>query len=332
MGIDNLEDQKDSSGSSANGEQSGGQAAGGSEPEGGNASRLDAAKAFFRAMYAGDEPEKPAASQNDAPVDNRRVQQLEMQCKDLEQRAADAESAYKRLMADFDNFRRRVERERDEYTNNGIKKAAEAFINGLDDLDRALLYLTPETPAQKIVESFQLVGSRIFACMEQAGIKRMDTKGVEFDPRLHEPVMQVDSADHPDNTIVQELRAGYFLGDKVMRAALVSVASNPSIPAPSVVAAREEAERQKQEAERQREEAEQAKAEAEKQRQEAERVRKEAEARRKELEAEKEIDIEPVPELESSAAAPSVPPPKKAKAQVDADPQGVYDLGDLDDV
>ena len=331
MGIDNLEDQKDDvSGSPAGGAEQGGgqsQGAGGatSEPDG-NPSRLDAAKAFFRAMYAGDEPEdKPA--KEDAPVDNRRVQQLEQQCRELEQRTADAEGAYKRLMADFDNFRRRNEREREESINIGIKKAGEAFINGLDDLDRALLYLTPETPANKIVESFQLVGSRIFACMEQAGIKRMDTKGVEFDPRLHEPVMQVDSADHPDNTIVQELRAGYFLGDKVMRAALVSVASNPNIPAPSVVAAREEAEKQKLEEERQR-------AEAEKARAEAERLKVEAEKRREEAEAKALENITPVPELDSSAAAaaPSAPPPKKAKPVVDADAQGVYDLGDLDDV
>lgn len=330
MGIDNLEDQKDDvSGSTGGEEQASGQpqstGAGGAEPEA-SASRLDAAKAFFRAMYAGDEPENKAAAKEDAPVDNRRVQQLELQCKDLEQRAADAEGAYKRLMADFDNFRRRIEREREESVNIGIKKAAEAFINGLDDLDRALLYLTPETPADKIVESFQLVGSRIFACMEQAGIKRMDTKGVEFDPRLHEPVMQVDSADHPDNTIVQELRAGYFLGEKVMRAALVSVASNPSIPAPSVVAAREEAEKQKLEAEKQKEEAARAKAESE-------RLKQEAAKQRQESEAKALADIPPVPELEAAAgSAPDAPPPKKVKPVVDADAQGVYDLGDLDDV
>ena len=194
-------------------------------------SRMDAAKAFFRAMYAGDEPVPADSEQAAAPgsADTRRVKELEQQARDLEQRTLEAENLYKRMAADFDNFRRRMEREREELSNVGVRKAVEALIPALDDLDRAMLYLSPDTPSEKIIESFQLVASRIMQCLEQAGLKRLKTKGVLFDPHFHEPVQQIETADHPDGTIIHELRAGYALGDRVIRPALVNVSANSSL-------------------------------------------------------------------------------------------------------
>jgi molecular chaperone GrpE len=194
--------------------------------------RMDAAKAFFRAMYAGDEPPpddntKTAAAPSAA--DSRRMKELEQQVKDFEQRATDAENLYKRMAADFDNFRRRVDREREDLSNAGVRKAAEALMPALDDLDRAMMYLSAETPVEKMIESFQLVASRISQCLEQAGLKRLNTKGVVFDPRFHEPVQQIETADFPDGTIMHELRGGYMLGDRVIRPALVNVALNNTL-------------------------------------------------------------------------------------------------------
>jgi molecular chaperone GrpE len=195
-------------------------------------SRMDAAKAFFRQMYAGEDP-----GANEAPssqADSRRVKELEQQIKELEQRTADAENLYKRMAADFDNFRRRMEREREEFANAGVRKAAEAIMPALDDLDRALMYLTPETPADKVIESFKLVASRILQCLEGAGLKRLNTKGEMFDPRFHEPVQQIETTEQPDQSIMHELRGGYILGDRVIRPALVNVALNTSAPIDSV--------------------------------------------------------------------------------------------------
>jgi molecular chaperone GrpE len=193
--------------------------------------RMDAAKAFFRAMYAGDEPAPQAAASGGSAggvEDSRRVKELEQQVKEFEQRATDAENLYKRMAADFDNFRRRMDREKEEFTNAGVRKAAEAIIPALDDLDRAMLYLSAETPAEKIIESFQLVANRINQCLEQAGLKRLSTLGEVFDPRFHEPVQQIETTAQPDGTIIHELRGGYLLGDRVIRPALVNVASNNS--------------------------------------------------------------------------------------------------------
>lgn len=233
MGTDNLDEDRDQAGGSSGSEQ-GQSSASDSEEKG---SRMDAAKAFFRAMYAGEEPPpgpgpsgsaQTATEQAPSEASGRRVQELEAQVRDLEQRSSDAEGLYKRLMADFDNFRRRTEREREELQGVGARKVMETFIPALDDLERAMLYLTPDTPAEKIIESFQLVQSRMFTCLEQAGLKRMVAKGSMFDPRYHEPVQQIETSEHPDGSVVSELRTGYLLGDKVVRPALVNVAANSS--------------------------------------------------------------------------------------------------------
>ena len=202
-------------------------------------SRMDAAKAFFRAMYAGDESATPSSN---GETDSRRVKELEQQVAMLEQKATEFENLYKRLAADFDNFRRRVERDKEEFANAGVRKAAEAIIPALDDLDRAQMYLNEDTPTEKLLESFQLISTRFMQCLEQAGLKRLNTSGgVLFDPRFHEPVQQIESETLPDQTIMHELRGGYMLGERVIRPALVNVALNTKMDMPPVEALQKEA-------------------------------------------------------------------------------------------
>lgn len=201
--------------------------------------RMDAAKAFFRAMYAGDE--SAGSSSSEGGTDSRRVKELEQQVTMLEQKASEFENLYKRLAADFDNFRRRVERDKEEFANAGVRKCAEAIIPALDDLDRAQMYLNKDTPTEKLLESFQLISTRITQCLEQAGLKRLNTSGgVLFDPRYHEPVQQIESETLPDQTIMHELRGGYMLGERVIRPALVNVALNTKMDMPPMEALQKE--------------------------------------------------------------------------------------------
>jgi molecular chaperone GrpE len=234
MGIDELEDAKD-------GEPDKSQP---SEPESSppsdeedKSARVDAAKAFFRAMYAGEEP--PASfgsqSQQQAPADAaatstacRKCEGLEYSLKEAEQKTSEAETLYKRMAADFDNYRRRMEREREESVALGVKKAAEALLPAIDDLGRAMQFLSPDTPSDKVIESFKLVGNRIMQCMEQVGLKKINALGEQFDPKYHEPVQQVETTEYPDGAVMQELRPGYVMHDRVVRPSLVNVASNAS--------------------------------------------------------------------------------------------------------
>lgn len=233
MGMDELEDAKGATEGEAKPSQAAPAPAAASEDED-RAARVDAAKAFFRAMYAGEEP---PANTNFAPAQQqdtatqtacRNCEALDFALKEAEAKANENEQLYKRMAADFENYRRRIEREREESVGLGVRKAAEAMLPALDDLDRAMAYLTGDTPVDKLLESIQLVSKRIMQCMEQVGLKRIDAVGEMFDPKFHEPVQQVETTEYPDGVVMQELRRGYTLGDKVVRPSLVNVASNSS--------------------------------------------------------------------------------------------------------
>lgn len=228
MGMDELEDAK------AEGESNSTPASTppANEEEDRNA-RVDAAKAFFRAMYAGEEPpasfgqpQEQGKSEASTQTACRNCEAMEFSLKEAETKMNEAETLYKRMAADFDNYRRRMERQGEESVSLGVKKAAEALVPALDDLDRAMMYLNPNLPAEKVIESFKLVGNRLLSCMESIGLKTIVAVGEVFDPKFHEPVQQIETNEFADGVVMSELRRGYMLHDRVVRPALVNVASN----------------------------------------------------------------------------------------------------------
>ncbi|HEY9678134.1 MAG TPA: nucleotide exchange factor GrpE [Drouetiella sp.] len=210
------------------------------------ASRMNAAKAFYRAMYAGEEvaPDDfgidgggpPTASSggggggsgrdHSGPCPN--CSRMEAQLAEAEKQKNEAENFYKRIAADFENYRRRLDRERDEFQGVGVQKAVEQILPALDDMDRAKSSLQNVTDPKALLDSLNLVFSRFAKCLEATGVKVMDVVGQPFDPRLHEPVQEVETQEFPDGAVALELRRGYTYKDKVLRPALVNVASNPS--------------------------------------------------------------------------------------------------------
>lgn len=230
MGMDELEDGKSGEGENNAASQQSGPPA--SEEDERN-TRVDAAKAFFRAMYAGEEPpasfgqpQENKGSDTSTSTVCRNCESMEFALKEAEAKTIEAETLYKRMAADFDNYRRRMERQSEEAVSIGVKKAAEALVPALDDLDRAMMYLNPELPAEKVIESFKLVGTRILQCMEQIGLKPIQAVGEMFDPKFHEPVQQIETTEAADGEVISELRRGWVLHDKVVRPSLVNVASN----------------------------------------------------------------------------------------------------------
>lgn len=196
------------------------------------ASRHEMAKAFMRAVNAGMEVKpgdfglgaagaEPAQS---GPCMN--CQDLESRLAQMTQKAQDAESGYRRMAADFENYRKRVDREREDFLGHGIKKAVEAMLPALDDLDRAQQSLSADLSPEKLMESLKLICNSVKRSLEMIGVKSMEVMGEHFDPRLHEPVQNIETTEAPDGTVLHELRRGYTLNDKVIRPALVNVASN----------------------------------------------------------------------------------------------------------
>ncbi len=197
--------------------------------------RFDAAKAFFRALHAGadevpdlsisgaTEGEQPSSQQGPC----RNCKFLESELAEAKQKLQESDNLYKRMMADFENFRRRVDREREEFQAVGIQRAMENLLPALDDMDRANSSLNADMSAEKVLESVKLVFNRLTRCLEAVGVKALTVVGEHFDPKYHEPVQEIETTDVPNGAVVHELRRGYTLNDKVIRPALVNVACNP---------------------------------------------------------------------------------------------------------
>jgi molecular chaperone GrpE len=134
--------------------------------------------------------------------------------------------ALQRTAADFANYRRRIEEER-----QGLSTFSNAMLIGkllavLDDFDRALQNV-PEDTHEGWVDGVRLVERKLRSLLEAEGVTQIEALGQPFDPNLHEAVDTEETADHPDNQVIGELQRGYRLGDRVLRPSLVRVANNP---------------------------------------------------------------------------------------------------------
>lgn len=132
---------------------------------------------------------------------------------------------YIRLAADFDNYRKRQEQERENLIRYGTENALKGMLEVLDNFERGQKALESVEDCEKVKESFNLVHKQVCETLGKLGLEEIKATGEEFDPNFHEAVMQTPTNEHPENTIITELQKGYMLGDKVLRPALVNVAT-----------------------------------------------------------------------------------------------------------
>jgi molecular chaperone GrpE len=131
-----------------------------------------------------------------------------------------------RLRADFENYRKRVLREKDELYRRANTDLVTELLPVLDHLDIAFAAADANRD-DAVVQGFRLVGDQMRSVMERFGLKPVDAQGQAFDHNLHEAVAQLPSADIPENHVIAQTRRGYLLGDRLLRAAQVVVSSGP---------------------------------------------------------------------------------------------------------
>ena len=141
---------------------------------------------------------------------------------DKERLLAEAEDRYKRLYADFDNFRRRSRQEKEELSNVVAQNLILELLPVLDNFERALSSLSEEEAAG-IGSGVSMIYRQLFGALEKAGLSVVEAEGKEFDPQYHEAVLRVEDADQAEGTIVQELQKGYSVKGKVIRPSMVKV-------------------------------------------------------------------------------------------------------------
>jgi molecular chaperone GrpE len=137
---------------------------------------------------------------------------------------ADLRDRLLRALADFDNFRRRAERDRSEYVQFAAMEMVRDLIPILDDFRRAM---TVETADKEYAKGIELINQRLFEALKKSGLERIEAAGKPFDPNLHQAVDRVQSEELPDQTVLEEYQSGYNFKGKLLRPAMVKVAVKP---------------------------------------------------------------------------------------------------------
>lgn len=143
----------------------------------------------------------------------------------LQKELDELKQQYVRLAADFDNYRKRQEQERENLIKYGTESALKNMLSVLDNFERGQKALENVEDCEKVKESFNLVHKQVCEALTKMGLEEIKAIGEEFDPNFHEAVMQTPTTEHKEHTVIAELQKGYKLGEKVLRPTLVNVAT-----------------------------------------------------------------------------------------------------------
>jgi molecular chaperone GrpE len=144
-----------------------------------------------------------------------------------DERVAALEDRYLRLAADFDNYKKRAARERDEYVTHANERLVKELLPILDDLERALTAAAEHEEAA-LEEGVRLVHRSLASVLERQGVKTIDTSG-KFDPHVHEALLSQPS-EAEEGSVIDVVQKGYSIGERVVRPARVVIAAAPPLP------------------------------------------------------------------------------------------------------
>jgi molecular chaperone GrpE len=151
---------------------------------------------------------------------------------ELKERVAEVEALNDRLLrlhAEFENYRKRMVRERSEFVKFANEALILEFLPVLDSLERALATARSAEEAQAVAEGLEIILRLFQTTLEKVGVKVIEALDCEFDPNLHQAVAQVESPDGRDNIVMEEVRKGYLLEGRLLRPSMVKV-SKTTVP------------------------------------------------------------------------------------------------------
>jgi molecular chaperone GrpE len=147
------------------------------------------------------------------------VESLKVQ---LEERS----TQYMRIAADFENYRKRTSKEKEEIDLQVKRNTITELLPVVDNFERARSHLKPQSEGEMTIhKSYQGVYKQLVDCLKRLGVAPMRPEGQQFDPNLHEAVMREATDEYPEGTVLEELVRGYYFGDRVLRHAMVKVAT-----------------------------------------------------------------------------------------------------------
>lgn len=159
-------------------------------------------------------------------AEGKTAEEAQAETAELKMARAQAEELQQRLLraqADFDNFRRRTVKEKEELAQYASSKLVTELLPVLDNFERALAAAQTGSEEQSFVKGVDMIFRQLTQVLEQEGVKAMNAVGEPFNPEFHQAIMQVESEEHEEGIVVEEVQKGYMLKDRVLRPAMVKV-------------------------------------------------------------------------------------------------------------
>jgi len=172
---------------------------------------------------ADEETMNPAAIETPAAADPSDAQAAGRDGETLQRERDDYYDRLLRKTAEFDNYRRRVERERREQADRAVVDLLEDLLLVVDDFDLALTVGAGED-VSAYRKGVELIHAKLHELLRKRGVKPIETVGKDFDPNVHQAVSHESSPNHREGEVIGEMRRGYTIGDRLLRPAMVKVA------------------------------------------------------------------------------------------------------------
>ena len=141
----------------------------------------------------------------------------------LQELAEEAQARTLRVQADFDNFRRRTQKEKEELAQYATSKLVTELLPVLDNFERALVTAPGNAESEAFTKGINMIFRQLEGVLKSEGLAAMETVGQPFNPEYHQAIMQVESEEHEEGIVTEEVQKGYLLKDKVLRPAMVKV-------------------------------------------------------------------------------------------------------------
>nr|WP_281172444.1 nucleotide exchange factor GrpE [Ectobacillus panaciterrae] len=149
--------------------------------------------------------------------------ELQEKVMELEAKLSETENRALRLQADFDNYRRRVQLDREAAEKYKAQSLVLDILPALDNFERAMKVEVNDEQAQSLLQGMEMIHRQLVEALVKEGVEAIEAVGQPFDPYLHQAVMQVEDSSYESNTVVEEFQKGYKLKDRVIRPAMVKV-------------------------------------------------------------------------------------------------------------
>lgn len=170
--------------------------------------------------------ENGVAATQKTEVETAALAELTQQIDSLKGQVEERSTQYMRIAADFENYRKRTQKEKEDLDLQVKRNTILELLPIVDNFERARSHLKPQSEGEMTIhKSYQGVYKQLVDSLKRLGVSPMRPEGQEFDPNLHEAVMREPTDEHPEGTVLEELVRGYYLGDRVLRHAMVKVAA-----------------------------------------------------------------------------------------------------------